>query len=335
MASSFLTSTIRILGTFTIAKLAYNTATLLWIHLLRPSQLSKYAHAKPSSWALVTGSSDGIGLELARELLAQGFNIFLHGRNASKLEAVKHTLLQAHPTRLIEIIVADASDPNLDYASIARRVTSTPDSGSRTILINCVGGITTTPMFVPLDALTGPAIDANIAINARFPTRLTSALLPVLKRNSPALVINAGSYAGVFGMPYIATYTATKAYVHTFTRALRAEVECDGFGSEREGGGGGVEVMGSLIFDTATSRNEAKEGGLGLMKVTAQACARGMLGKVGCGETLVAPDWRHWVTANVVLCLPEGVARRVMFPELRARREEERVRLEEERKKSL
>jgi hypothetical protein len=89
--------------------------------------------------------------------------------------------------------------------------------------------------------------------------------------------------------------------------------------------------MGSLIFDTATSRNDSKGN---LMTVTAQACAKGMLAKVGCGETLVAPDWRHWVTANVVLCLPERVARMVMYPELRKRREEEVAKLEGGKKSS-
>jgi 17beta-estradiol 17-dehydrogenase / very-long-chain 3-oxoacyl-CoA reductase len=310
---SLLGSAITICGTFALSKLAYNTASLLWIHFLRPSKLYKYRHAKPSSWALITGSSDGIGLELARELLGQGFNVFLHGRNDAKLEGVRKKLQESNPNRLIEIIVADASDPDIDYATIASRVSSTPDGGRLTVLINCVGGITTTPMFVPLDSLPGSAIDTNIAINARFPTRLTSTLLPVLKQNSPALIINAGSYAGVFGLPYIATYTSTKAYIHTFTRALRAEVECTGFGED-------VEVMGSLIFDTATSRNDSKGN---LLTVTAQACARGMLARVGCGETLVAPDFRHWLTANLVLCLPERVARRVMYPELRKRRAEE------------
>ena len=319
---SLLNSAVTICGTFALAKIAYDTATLLWIHLLRPSSLPKYLHATPSSWALVTGSSDGIGLELARELLSQGFNVFLHGRNEAKLKGVKQTLQQSNPTRLIEIVVADASDPDVDYASIAHRVASPPDSGRLTVLINCVGGITTTPMFVPLDELPGSAIDDNIAINARFPTRLTSVLLSVLKANSPALIVNAGSYAGVFGLPYIATYTSTKAYVHTFTRSLRAEVECTGFGVGGERGG--VEVMGSLIFDTATSRNDSKAN---IMTVSPQACARGMLAKVGCGETLVAPDWRHWVTANLVLCLPEGMARRVMYPELRKRREEEEMKV--------
>lgn len=316
---SFLSTAVTAFGVFGLAKIAYNSAFIIWLHLLRPSQLHKYRHADPSSWALVTGASDGIGLELARELLAQGFNVFIHGRNKTKLEGLKKSLQEQHPSRSVEIIVADAADPDTEHEAIVNQINTV--SGSLTVLINCVGGITTNPIYLPLDKLTGADIDTNIAINARFPTRLTAALLPTLKTNSPSLIINAGSFAGLFGLPYIATYTATKAYIHTFTRALRAELECDGFHN--------IEVMGSLIGDTATSRNDAADNG---MKVPASSCAKGMLGKIGCGETLVAPDWRHWITGLIVLSLPDGVGRKIMLPEMRKRREEEVKKIEEERK---
>jgi 17beta-estradiol 17-dehydrogenase / very-long-chain 3-oxoacyl-CoA reductase len=316
---SFFTSVATIVGAVTLIKLVYNASFILWLYFLRPSQLHKYRDANLSSWALVTGSSDGIGLELARELLAQGFNVLIHGRNETKLEGVKKSLLEQYPERSVETIVTDAAEPNTDYEAIVKKVNSL--SGPLTVLINCVGGITTNPIFLPLEALSGADIDTNIAINARFPTRLTSALLPTIKANSPSLIINAGSYAGFFGLPYIATYTATKGYIHTFTRALRAELECDGFHD--------VEVIGSVIGDTATSRNESADNGL---KVPASSCAKGMLAKVGCGETLVAPDWRHWITGLIVLSLPDGVGRKIMLPELRKRRQEEIAKIEEQKK---
>lgn len=302
-------SVIAAFGILSILKFTYNTASVVWIQFLRPSKLHRYRHA-PSSWGLVTGASDGIGLEIARELLANGFNVFVHGRNEKKLQGVKQTLLAQFPDRSVELIVADAADPNIDYDTIAQQVKSV--SGSLTVLINCVGGIISNPIYVPLDQLSGADIDTNIAMNARFPTRLTSVLLPILKQSSPSLIINAGSFAGVFGMPYIVTYTATKAYIHTFTRALRAELECEGVEN--------IEVMGSLIGDTSSSRNTSVGGA---MKPSANDCAKGMLAKVGCGETLVAPDWRHWATSLIIMVLPDSVARKLLGPEMKRRKEEE------------
>lgn len=308
--ASVINTIIACFGVFSLWKFVYKTAHALWIQFFRPSELHKYHHATPASWGLVTGASDGIGLEIARELLSNGFNVFVHGRNEKKLQGVKQTLLLQFPGRSVELIVADAASPDINYNAIATQVNSV--SGSLTVLINCVGGIISDPIYVPLDQLSGADIDTNIAMNARFPTRLTSALLPTLKQNKPSLIINAGSFAGVFGMPYIATYTSTKAYIHTFTLALRAELECEGIQ--------GVEVMGSLIGDTTSSRNTTADNG---MKVPAADCAKGMLAKAGCGETLVAPDWRHWATSLVILMLPESVGRKLLGPEMKRRREGE------------
>lgn len=89
---SLYVSAATVVGAITLIKLVYDASFILWLYFLRPSQLHKYRDSELSSWALVTGASDGIGLELARELLAQGFNVLVHGRNETKLEGVKRSL---------------------------------------------------------------------------------------------------------------------------------------------------------------------------------------------------------------------------------------------------
>jgi hypothetical protein len=67
--------------------------------LLFPSKLPRYLHAPGFSWALVTGSTSGVGLALASELCSRGFNVILHGRNQAKLEDVRSKLLIEFPSR--------------------------------------------------------------------------------------------------------------------------------------------------------------------------------------------------------------------------------------------
>lgn len=315
MFSLFLTC----VAALTISTWAWRTAKILRIYCFQPSALPKYRHAADGSWALVTGASDGIGIELARELLKQGFNVFLHGRNESKLAGIKKDLLATNPDRAIELIVADASKMDIDFEAIAKRVSNVP--GKLTVLVNNVGGLPMEPRFVAVDEQRGEDIDTIIAINARFPTCLTGAVLPLLKQNQPSLVVNCGSYGGVTSAPYIATYVATKAYVHVFTESLRAEVESEGAGN--------VEVIGSLIGNTASAGNRTWMAGT---TITAAECAQGILARVGCGEVIVAPHWRHWALGALLPLVPEPLARKGMMESMKGRRKVEREEMEEQRK---
>jgi NAD(P)-dependent dehydrogenase (short-subunit alcohol dehydrogenase family) len=69
------------------------------LYFLYPSTLDRYLrdYQGEKSWALVTGSSDGIGKGIAHELCSHGFNVVLHGRNAEKLSRVQSSLLAEYP----------------------------------------------------------------------------------------------------------------------------------------------------------------------------------------------------------------------------------------------
>jgi len=259
----------QLLGYATLASLSYHSLVSIWIYFLRPSSLARYLHAQPSSWALVTGASDGIGRSVAEELLRRGFNVFLHGRNENKLAERRASLLKTYPGRRIELVVVDASQPNIDFDAIVTQVKAV--EGKLTVLVNNVGGMATYPQYLPLDEAPPKDLDVCMAINTHFPTRLIAALLPELKANKPSLVINCGSNAGEFGVPYITTYSGTKAHMHVLSMALQSELKAQRIHD--------VEVMGVLIGNTATAGNKTHMAG---GTITAGECAKGMLDRVGC-----------------------------------------------------
>ena len=71
-------------GIFKMLELAYRVAWMVRRHLRTTNHLvERYGKG---SWAMITGGSDGIGLEMAKELVRLGFNIVIIGRNPEKLK---------------------------------------------------------------------------------------------------------------------------------------------------------------------------------------------------------------------------------------------------------
>ena len=63
-----------------------------------------------SKTILLTGATDGIGLETAKLLVSQGHTVLIHGRNAAKLEAVEQTLAALPQAGPVESYVADLAN---------------------------------------------------------------------------------------------------------------------------------------------------------------------------------------------------------------------------------
>src|SRR3984893_12013911 len=75
-------------GTLAASTVLFYLSRAVFVYFLRPTSLACYLSndtAHPS-WALITGSTDGIGLGFAKELCSRGFNVLLHGRNMGKLQ---------------------------------------------------------------------------------------------------------------------------------------------------------------------------------------------------------------------------------------------------------
>jgi NAD(P)-dependent dehydrogenase (short-subunit alcohol dehydrogenase family) len=130
---------------------------------------------------LLTGATDGIGLETAISLVSAGHHVLLHGRNPAKLEDVKNRLSQ-HGT--VEGFVADLSNMN-DVALLAQAVTK--KYTKLDVLINNAG-VYRTPTPIAANGL-----DVRFMVNTIAPYFLTQQLLALF--NPSGRVINLSSAA--------------------------------------------------------------------------------------------------------------------------------------------
>ena len=263
---------------------------------LQGSKLDRYLtqHGKNgSSWAFVTGSSDGIGQAFAEELSAFGFNVILHGRNLKKLDGVREKLQAEYPKTQFRTVIADAANfDDLVIQNIGQDIQELPI----TILINNVGG--TGVLDSPFKTFEGhsPAeISALISLNVTFTFQLTHALLPILQRQPRSLVMNIGSKAQ-HGVPFLSAYSATKAALCSWSRALCAEHLANKTG---------VEVLEIVTGSVQSQQNQTERPTF--FVPTSRAMARSALARIGCGNPSVTSYFPHYLEQLAYFWIPRGL----------------------------
>lgn len=241
---------------------------------LKPSALKKYL-AK-DAYALVTGSTDGIGKAIAIELANKGFNVILHGRNCDKLTSVENEIKAKHAERkVISLLHNGSKNSRLDISAIMNLPI--------TLLVNNVG----IGPINELARLSKDEIDETITLNTAFPSQLTRNLLPHLSERS--VILNVSSYAGLFPPPYLSVYAGTKAYNNAFSVSLARELDK-------------IEVI-SLITGSVNTGTNKKP--VTFMRPDASTYARHVLNSIGCGRKSVIPYWPHAVQTFLISILPD------------------------------
>jgi len=156
--------------------------------------LKKYHHgSKP--YALVTGSTGGMGEEWAKQLADLGFNLILHGRSSDKLSTLKQSILSksnSSSSTPIEIktFISDASQspPRLDGLS---ELLNQGQGLNLTIVINNIGVVG--KGYPCLEECREEEILSMIAGNAIFATLVANKTLASLKKSQPSLMVNVTS----------------------------------------------------------------------------------------------------------------------------------------------
>jgi len=173
--------------------------------------------AKNEKHALITGGTSGIGYELAKLLAADGYNLILVSRTQEDLERVSDELQSAHGVTVRTI------SKDLFYPGNALELTDEiRDEGIQIdVLVNDAGQGQYGP-FVAQDI--NRLLDI-VHLNIESLLILTHYFLKEMVARNDGKILNLASIAGKLPGPWQAVYHGTKAFVHSFTEAIRSEVK--------------------------------------------------------------------------------------------------------------
>jgi len=164
---------------------------------------------------LITGGTSGIGLESAKQFLAEGANVIITGRNQAKLEEAK----RLYPSLIV--IKSDVEDPK-DSKDLFEKVVSL---GGIDILYNNAGvGSPALNLGIANEQILKNAV-YEMNINYFGVIRLNTLFIDMLKSRKESAIINTTSILSIVPALEEPTYSATKAALSFYTRTLRKNLE--------------------------------------------------------------------------------------------------------------
>ncbi len=257
--------------------------------------------------ALVTGASSGIGKEIALQLAPLAHTLILVARRSERLETLKEELLSINGQLIVECKTVDLSDENavekLGLELLSREV-------QIELLVNNAG-LGDHGSFYNSD---WSRVRDMLEVNIKSLTALTRTLLPSMIASGYGSVLNVSSVAGFLPVPDMAVYAATKAYVTSFSEAIRAELR-----------GTGVTVttvcpgpVETEFFDQAERGEASGISAPPALRVSVEQVAEDALNAVLNDRARVIPGWQVCLIIGVITALPMFALRYLL--EKRARR---------------
>ena len=240
---------------------------------------------KYRGWALVTGGSAGIGMEIARGLLRRGYSLILVSRSPQKLKNAKYELsreLQKSDERQITIHTADLAEPSAAddlYAWVQSRKFEVE------MLVNDAG------MYLCEETLNIPRekVEAILSLNIRALTTLTLLFAREMAERGRGHIVNISSYSVYMRYGYLSIYGATKAYVRNFSVGLSREVRKYGV-KITTAAPSGVDT-GLLGLSPAKSRLARWTGFL----MSPSRCGRIIVRAAMNGRRYIVPGWHNYL----------------------------------------
>jgi len=171
-------------------------------------------------WAIITGADGGIGREFSRNLASRGCNLLLVGNRGREIELLAHEIKGKFDvdTRTLEL--------DLTLQDAARRIDDFLEENwiEPEICINNAGVFA----FAPMSETSESKINTFINLHIRAVTEISTRIGRGMAVRGHGYILNMSSMSCWMPMPGIALYSATKAYIRVFSRALRCELKGSG-----------------------------------------------------------------------------------------------------------
>ncbi|XP_052013419.1 17-beta-hydroxysteroid dehydrogenase type 3 [Apodemus sylvaticus] len=166
-------------------------------------------------WAVITGAGDGIGKAYSFELARHGLNVVLISRTLEKLQAIAEEIERITGSR-VKIIQADFTREDI-YDHIKEQLEGLEIG----VLVNNVGML---PSLFPSHFLSMPDESQSlIHCNITSVVKMTQLVLKNMESRRRGLILNISSGAALRPWPLYSLYSASKAFVCTFSKALNVE----------------------------------------------------------------------------------------------------------------
>lgn len=172
-----------------------------------------------NSFALITGSSKGIGLSMAKELARRKYNLVLTARSEEQLENIKKDLTGLYGIQ-VETLPLDLSVPG---AAEKLAGWCTENAFPVSVLVNNAGY----GLWGPFEKSVLEDQLNMLQLNMNAVVELTHLMLPVLRKQEQAYILNVASTAAYQALPTFSLYAASKAFILSFSRGLRYELRDD------------------------------------------------------------------------------------------------------------
>ena len=184
------------------------------------------AHLRAGEWAVVTGATDGIGKEYARELVRQyEANVVLVGRNAAKLADVRGELEALREGVKIKLVTFDfAHAQPEDYAKVGKELEGLEVG----CLVNSVG-ISYTELGSVGKVPNGERLSADLlSVNCLSVVLMSRLVVEGMAARGRGAIINIASSSGVFPTAFLSVYAASKRFVTYLGECMREEYKGQG-----------------------------------------------------------------------------------------------------------